>query len=160
MDERAPSAESGWQLHGPHGEFGEQELPPNFVPLRLLLQPGGLCVQLNTANMLFGRHTDMDVRVALPDVSRRHCRFFFENGQWQIVDLNSLNGVYVNDVRVQKKALQDGDEVRLGGLLFRVNIPDPRSTQSYGTEALPQKAILKSIVDVLPPPEVQERRAS
>ena len=89
----------------------------------------------------------------LPDVSRRHCRFFFENGHWQVMDLNSLNGVFVNGSRVQHFVLQDDDEVRLGGLTFRVNIPDPHSTEVYGGDAVPQKAILKSIVDVLPPPE-------
>jgi pSer/pThr/pTyr-binding forkhead associated (FHA) protein len=151
MEEQRASAESGWQLHGPHREAGANDLPPNFAPLRLILQPGGLCVQLNTANMLFGRHSEMDVRVALPDVSRRHCRFSFTDGQWRVLDLNSLNGVYVNGARVKQVLLQDGDEVRMGGLTFRVNIPDPQSTQLFGDPAQPEKTILKSIVDVLPP---------
>lgn len=160
MDERSPSTENGWQLHGPHGDAEGIELPENFAPLRLVLQPSGLCVQLNTPSMLFGRHSDMDVRVALPDVSRRHCRFFFEDGKWQVRDLNSLNGIYVNGARVSSVPLQDGDEVRLGGLTFRVHVPDPHSTQNFGPGALPQKAILKSIVDVLPPPDVQKSKAS
>jgi predicted component of type VI protein secretion system len=158
MDELTPSAESGWQLHGPHGE-DEPALPAKFTPLRLVLQPSGLCVQLNTPSMLFGRHTDMDVRVALPDVSRRHCRFVFENGQWAVNDLNSLNGVYVNGARVADMVLKDGDEVRMGGLTFRVNIPDPQTTRFFADDAPPQRAMLKSIVDVLPPPIVREHKS-
>lgn len=158
MDEQSPPAESGWQVHGAHRHV-DNDLPANFTPLRLVLQPSGLCVQLNTPNMLFGRHTDMDVRVALPDVSRRHCRFVFENGQWMVNDLNSLNGVFVNGARVANVVLHDGDEVRLGGLTFRVHIPDPQSTQFFDTAAPQQPAILKSIVDVLPAPDVRERRS-
>lgn len=158
MDERSPSAESGWHLHGPHGEAGCHDMPNNFIPLRLFLQPGGLCVQLNTPNMCFGRHTEMDVRLALPDVSRRHCRFLFQDGVWQVIDMSSLNGVYVNGARIERALLQDGDDVRLGGLTFRVKIPDPQATPTFGDNQ-PQQAILKSIVDVLPPPEVHERKS-
>ena len=75
-------------------DAAEGETP--FTPLHLLLQPGGLVVELNRPEMMLGRHSQSDIRVALPDVSRRHCRFVFEAGQWHLFDLNSLNGTFVN----------------------------------------------------------------
>jgi pSer/pThr/pTyr-binding forkhead associated (FHA) protein len=72
--------------------------------------------------MLIGRHSDADVRLSLPDVSRRHCRLVFAASRWQIFDLNSLNGVFVNGDRVQQATLDDGDIIRIGGLTFQVEL--------------------------------------
>ena len=96
------------------------ELPADFVPLRLLLQPGGLSVEFNQPDMLVGRHSAADVRLSLPDVSRRHCRFLFSDGAWRVFDLNSLNGVFVNGERLQEAALYHGDRIRIGSLTFEV----------------------------------------
>jgi len=94
----------------------------DFVPLRLLAQPGGLCIELTKPDMLIGRHSEADVRLALPDVSRRHCRFVFAEGHWQVFDLDSLNGLFVNDERLQEATLCQGDQIRIGGLTFLVNL--------------------------------------
>jgi pSer/pThr/pTyr-binding forkhead associated (FHA) protein len=98
------------------------ELPPDFVPLRLLLQPSGLSVDFNQPDMVVGRHSAADVRLSLPDVSRRHCRFLFGDGAWRVFDLNSLNGVYVNGERLQEATVANGDRIRIGSLTFEVEI--------------------------------------
>src|SRR5262249_10640416 len=81
----------------PHGES-----LPGFFPLRLLLQPSGALIELSRPDMVIGRHTGADVRLPLPDVSRRHCRCLFIDGTWHILDLSSLNGVWVNETPVQQ----------------------------------------------------------
>src|SRR5262249_7265713 len=84
MDDRQTSleaADSG--LQGPH-RFCPDVLPLDFVPLRLLLQPGGLRIELTRPDMLVGRHSDADIRLTLADVSRRHCRFTFRDGHWKV----------------------------------------------------------------------------
>src|SRR6185437_13972961 len=86
---------------GPHWQAapeGEQAA----VPLRLTLEPSGLIVEVTQANTLVGRHHEANLRLPLPDVSRQHCRLLFENNAWRVRDLKSLNGVYINDVRVQE----------------------------------------------------------
>jgi hypothetical protein len=47
-------------------------------------------------------------------VSGAHAVIQFEQGQFYIYDLASLNGTYVNNRRVQKQLLMDGDVVRFG----------------------------------------------
>jgi pSer/pThr/pTyr-binding forkhead associated (FHA) protein len=42
------------------------------------------------------------------------------DGQWQIADLNSSNGTFVNGAKVTKATLKAGDAVRLGSVEFRV----------------------------------------
>ena len=101
----------------------EEELPEGFVPLQLVLQPSGMSVELRQANVLLGRHSEANVRIPLPDVSRRHCRFVFSNGGWHVQDLKSLNGTYLNDQPVEDWAsLTRGDFIRVGGFTFTVNV--------------------------------------
>ena len=46
-----------------------------------------------------------------PYLSERHCRFQLKDGNWSLVDLESVNGVYR---RVQKHELIDGDQILIG----------------------------------------------
>jgi pSer/pThr/pTyr-binding forkhead associated (FHA) protein len=96
--------------------------PPPFVPLRLMLEPGGASVLADKPDVLIGRHTDADVRLPLPDVSRRHCRLRFADGRWQVIDLNSLNGVHVNGEQVLQAGLDHGDRLKIGGFVFVVDL--------------------------------------
>jgi pSer/pThr/pTyr-binding forkhead associated (FHA) protein len=100
-----------------------------FMPLRLTVRTDGPSVNLARPDVLVGRHSEADVRLHLPDVSRRHCRLIFRDGSWGIYDLQSMNGVFVNDRRVEQAALRDGDRVRIGGYTFDVRIPPTAGPQ-------------------------------
>jgi hypothetical protein len=47
-------------------------------------------------------------------VSKLHCSIFFRDGQIFIKDLDSTNGIYVNDEKVSERELHDNDIVSLG----------------------------------------------
>lgn len=115
----------------------------DFVPLRLRLYPGGHAIDLTRPDMVLGRHTSADLRMPLPDVSRQHCRFVFSAGVWEVVDLESLNGVYVNGVKVRRADLHIGDELKICGLEFEVE------------ECPADVGVLRSIAEQLP-----QRKAS
>ncbi len=124
---------------------------PAFIPLRLVLQPSGYGVDLTRPEMVLGRHSEADIRLPLPDVSRRHCRFVFDCGQWRVFDLGSLNGILVNGKRVGSADLHEGDVIAIGGFTFSASMlighkvnQDPVETQDNG------EAILRSIADALP----------
>ncbi len=119
----------------------QADLPPDFLPLRWLLQPGGLCLSFNRTDLIVGRHSEADVRLVLPDISRRHCRVVFEDGRWLVIDLNSLNGVYVNGEKVQEGVLRDGDHLRLASVNFVVALEGPAS------------GMVRRILDLLSVPE-------
>jgi pSer/pThr/pTyr-binding forkhead associated (FHA) protein len=95
----------------------------DLVPLGLILLPSGMRVDLTKADTLVGRHSSADVRLPLPDVSRQHCRFVFQQAAWHVMDLDSLNGVFVNNQRVKQAPLCHGDRVRIGGFVFQVELP-------------------------------------
>ncbi|MGH7863468.1 MAG: FHA domain-containing protein [Candidatus Binataceae bacterium] len=65
-----------------------------------------------------GRALDNDVVVSDGSVSRHHASVEAENGKFVIRDLNSQNGTFVQDQRVNESPLQEGDSVRLGDAPF------------------------------------------
>jgi pSer/pThr/pTyr-binding forkhead associated (FHA) protein len=61
-----------------------------------------------------GRHPDSDIFLDDVTVSRRHAEFRLEGSEFQVVDVGSLNGTYVNREPVDSAVLANGDEVQIG----------------------------------------------
>ncbi|HOW69343.1 MAG TPA: ATP-binding protein [Phycisphaerae bacterium] len=67
---------------------------------------------------VLGRESD---QIPLTDrtVSRRHAELHPENGDWILHDCNSVNGSYVNGVRIRKPVkLKHGDQIKIGATLL------------------------------------------
>ena len=129
------------------------DAPEGFFPLRLVLRPGGDAVELTRPDVLLGRHSDADVRLPTPDVSRRHCRFVFTDGEWEVYDLNSLNGLFVNGARVRQSTLHHDDLVAIGSYRLTVDL----RPAADGPSPDDSDRVLQSIVAALPE---ARRRAS
>lgn len=62
-----------------------------------------------------GRHPEADIFLDDVTVSRRHAEFRKnEEGQFEVVDVGSLNGTYVNREPRNSQALEVGDEIQIG----------------------------------------------
>jgi pSer/pThr/pTyr-binding forkhead associated (FHA) protein len=61
-----------------------------------------------------GRHPDSDIFLDDVTVSRRHAEFRLDNNEFNVVDVGSLNGTYVNREPVDSAVLANGDEVQIG----------------------------------------------
>jgi pSer/pThr/pTyr-binding forkhead associated (FHA) protein len=71
-----------------------------------------------------GRSLAADMRLDDPTVSRRHALVVRQPGGVRLLDDRSLNGVFVNDMRVDGKTLQDGDEILIGRYrLTMISVP-------------------------------------
>jgi len=68
--------------------------------------------------LIVGRADDADIRIASTALSRRHMRIERYQGGYRAVDLDSANGVYLNEVRVHSAVLRDGDTLQLGNAVF------------------------------------------
>jgi hypothetical protein len=69
---------------------------------------------LDTDVTTVGRHPDADIFFDDVTVSRRHAEVTRLGSTFEIVDQRSLNGTYVNGERVDRAALVNGAEVRIG----------------------------------------------
>jgi len=82
------------------------------------LHPGPLAAEqrLDPQGSVIGRDRLADILVHGPGVSRRHCRLFRdEHGNWQVRDLESTNGVFINGRRIERETmLRPGDVIGLG----------------------------------------------
>lgn len=107
--------------------------PALFVPLRLRSEAGHEIIEIDQPSAVIGRHTDADVRLAAADVSRRHCRVYFDEGTWKVQDLSSLNGLFLNGEPVRVGPLYQGDRLRLGMTTFIVErSAAPRALRGRG----------------------------
>ncbi len=62
---------------------------------------GGDPIPLLKKKILVGRRESCDVVLRFPNVSAHHCELMVENGYWYVQDLNSRNGVKVDNRRVE-----------------------------------------------------------
>ncbi|MCT1449278.1 oxoglutarate dehydrogenase inhibitor Odhl [Corynebacterium sp. p3-SID1194] len=61
-----------------------------------------------------GRHPEADIFLDDVTVSRRHAEFRRNDGEFEVVDVGSLNGTYVNREPRNSQTLSTGDEIQIG----------------------------------------------
>jgi len=76
--------------------------------------------------IVVGRAEESEVFLDDVTVSRRHAEFRHGAQGWSVRDVGSLNGSYVNRVRVDDQQLRGGDEVQIGKFrfIFLVGVED------------------------------------
>lgn len=68
-----------------------------------------------------GRDATCQVCIDHPSISRQHCQFSLNHEETLIVkDLDSMNGIYVDDARVKQAALMPGQVLQIGALRVHV----------------------------------------
>ncbi|MDD5656170.1 MAG: FHA domain-containing protein [Elusimicrobia bacterium] len=83
-----------------------------------------------------GRKPDNDVVIDNPAVSGHHCRLSLQGGTYFVEDLDSTNGTYVNDKRVQKSGLHHNDVVGVAkhALVFLEDaVPQPAAPRAQAS---------------------------
>lgn len=61
-----------------------------------------------------GRHSDSDLHLDSPRVSRHHAQILRDAAGWHIQDSNSANGLQVNGSLMESARLADGDRIEIG----------------------------------------------
>ncbi len=74
---------------------------------------------LGKPTMLLGRDSRMDLVVHVQSVSRCHARLEQHGDTILVEDLNSTNGTFINDSRISKGTLHDGDLLKVGGTILK-----------------------------------------
>lgn len=93
----------------------EAGLPPDTGLLLVRRGPkAGSRYVLSKPVTTLGRHPDSEVFLDDITVSRRHAEIHRTGDGYELRDVGSLNGTYLNRERVEHAALHDGDLVQVG----------------------------------------------
>ncbi len=122
-DIMAAVEELGWQeQESATGRYRELpkialNVPKTSDLTKIVLRSKGKFVSehfFGSGKVIVGRSPDNEIDVESPFVSRRHAQIISDKSESTIEDLNSTNGIFVNDKRVKKHRLRDGDVVAIG----------------------------------------------
>jgi hypothetical protein len=96
--------------------------PPPPARLVCVHAPGellGRLFELRAVPTVVGRDRGSDFCVSDPSVSRAHARLDPRpDGVYEVTDLNSSNGTFVNRELVRSRVLRSGDRVHFGNAVF------------------------------------------
>jgi len=82
--------------------------------------------------LLIGRRESCDIVLRFANVSAHHCQLVCEGGYWYARDLQSRNGVKINDVRIQEqRRIDPGDVLSVAKHKYRVEY-DPVELGAVG----------------------------
>lgn len=94
---------------------GADQLPVGAALLLVKRGPNaGSRFLLDRPTTSSGRHPEADIFLDDVTVSRRHAEFRMNHGEFEVVDVGSLNGTYVNREPKNAAILNTGDEVQIG----------------------------------------------
>jgi pSer/pThr/pTyr-binding forkhead associated (FHA) protein len=108
--------------------FNEDTTFPDMLPPSMGSLPPKLIVASGEATSkeypliefpkLIGRSPNAEIQIPSPTVSREHAKVLKEMGKIVIKDLGSTNGVFVNNFKIERWILADGDSIRIGNTIF------------------------------------------
>ena len=122
-DIMAAVQELGWQeQESATGRYRELpkialNVPKTSDLTKIVLRSKGKFVSehfFGSGKVIVGRSPDNEIDVESPFVSRHHAQIVSDKSESTIEDLNSTNGIFLNDKRVKKHRLRDGDVVAIG----------------------------------------------
>ena len=122
--EPVPAATPGaTMVYKPQGPPTEAATPGELgvAPEVVTLFANGTKHTIDKDSVVIGRSRDCDIRLADPNVSRRHAELRQEGAAYWILDLGSTNGLTVNGRRQQRAKLENEDRITVGSteLVFR-----------------------------------------
>jgi FHA domain len=110
-------------------------------------------VPLGTRPVTMGRAPDNDVPIDNLAVSNYHARVYQEASSLIVEDLNSLNGTFLNDIRVERAMLKDGDIILIGKHKIAIDLAHDAASRVDGWRKTPAPQVNETMVL-----DTQERR--
>lgn len=116
-------------------------------------------VTLTRGVVTIGRQPDNLVCIDNPIVSGYHAKIYWENERYFLEDIESFNGTYLNNRRIGKAALSDGDVVLIGKhvIEFRaaVRAHDALASAGLSSAALDRSPGWQAEVEKARPPQLE-----
>ena len=120
----------------PHDTSSLDELGAESIGRLTVSENGVVCGEytLNMQSYIIGRSEDCSIVINSAYLSRHHALLAHDSDGWVISDLNSTNGIIVNDSCVRVGRLKHGDLVSIGNCLMRLTLDASRDRVFAGEE--------------------------
>src|SRR6476469_1744139 len=91
----------------------------------------GKMLKLDKAEVVMGRSAETQLQIEDDGVSRKHAKVLLSpQGHFQLMDLGSTNGTYLNGIKVSVATLADGDKIQIGSnTVLKFSIQDALEEQ-------------------------------
>ena len=103
-------------------------------PKAFLIIGGSKLFSIEKPIIRIGRSLDNDLALDFPQISRKHAELHYSQGYFEIIDLGSMGGTFVNGERITDKKMRKGDVITLVNLHLvfgQDEIPDSAETEQY-----------------------------
>lgn len=87
---------------------------PTAILIKIVDEDGNQQSFRFSQSFTIGREESCDVRISSPGVSREHVKIVNEENNWQLTDLNTTNGTYLDGQRIERIKIAESLTVRLG----------------------------------------------
>src|SRR5437773_305257 len=78
----------------------------------------GTSITLTEEDLTIGRDRSSQLAISDLHLSRKHCVIKKEADEYQLLDLSSMNGVFVNTIPIRERILKHGDRIEFGASMF------------------------------------------
>ena len=92
---------------------------------------GGDPIPLLKKRLMIGRSVEADIQLKFNNVSTQHCRLTLEQGYWFVRDLNSRNGIKVDNRTVSRKRIDPKSRISIARHEYVLEY-DPQVLGAYG----------------------------
>ncbi|MBC8336078.1 MAG: FHA domain-containing protein [Anaerolineales bacterium] len=104
------------------------------LPAALLVMENSSLFKFNQAIIKIGRARDNDLIIEHSKVSRKHAEIRYQKERFEVIDLDSTGGTYVNGNKIDRYILSKGDVITLANfhLVFgEEEFPVVKSSAKY-----------------------------
>lgn len=93
---------------------------PRVPVLKVLSGPlEGREYRLTNELYVIGRDPESDIVIDQREVSRKHAKIVRMASEYLLTDLSSANGIFVNNLKLERSVLAHGDVFQIGSCVFQ-----------------------------------------
>ncbi len=110
--------------------------------------------ELSEVEVMLGRGSACQLRLKDPKISRKHAVIRFRDGAFEIDDLDSSHGTYINGERISAVKLNDEDTIKVGDTTLRFHL-EQDAVATVMTAEMPETPVVSTTAHLPEPISIQ-----